>query len=602
MRRSKQAKIVATLGPASDDRGTIQALFDAGADVFRLNFSHGKHEDHKRRLDLIREIERDSGRPIGVLLDLQGPKLRIGTFPGGPIELVEGARSGSTSTRSPATSSASPAAPRDLRGAGDRHRTVARRRAAAAAGRRLRQGLCRHPVVNGGTLSDRKGVNVPGVVLPLSAMTEKDRADLDFGLTLGIDWVALSFVQRPEDIVEVRAHRRRPRRHRRQARKASRDRRLDAIVAETDAVMVARGDLGVEMPAEQVPAIQKRIIRACRRAGKPVIVATQMLESMVARRCPRAPKLGCRDGDLRRRRRGHAVRGVGQRPLSGRGGEDDEQHHRAHRERSELPHGDRFLARRAARPRGRRDRLRDARHHGPARRGGNGRLHQLGLLGTAHGARAAPRAPIIGMTPRLATARRLALAWGVHAGSLPRSGGRARNERARLSHRAQGRLRGFRANHRDLGRHAIRHLRHHQLAAHRADLNGNRHGIHPAHSRLRDPGFSRQSHRGGRGRAVGRRKRLRGVTLRRLDRVRGKRSSCATATRSGTSARASPRRWATSTANWAGRLLGRAAEDQAALDRLMIDLDGTATKSRLGANAILAVSLAAAKAAAVSQG
>ncbi|HEX2011444.1 MAG TPA: pyruvate kinase, partial [Roseateles sp.] len=287
-RSSKHAKIVATLGPASDDRQTIQALFDAGADVFRLNFSHGQHEDHQRRLALIREIERDSGRPVGVLLDLQGPKLRIGTFPGGAIQLIDGA---------------SFRLDLDLQTPGGQTRVALPHPEIFAALQtgtelllddgRLRLRVERFGadfadtvVLNGGPLSDRKGVNVPGVVLPLSALTEKDRADLSYGLRLGIDWVALSFVQRPEDISEVRALVDGRAGIVAKLEKPAAIASLEAIVAETDAVMVARGDLGVEMPAEQVPAIQKRIIRACRQAGKPVIVATQMLESMVGAPVP----------------------------------------------------------------------------------------------------------------------------------------------------------------------------------------------------------------------------------------------------------------------------------------------------------------------------
>ena len=282
------AKIVATLGPASADRATIEALVRAGADVFRLNFSHGTHADHQARLDLIRAIENDLGRPLGVLLDLQGPKLRVGTFAHGPVQLVEGAafRLCLDSSR-----------PGDVTQVAMPHPEIF---AALKPGAELLldDGRLRlvvetagpdfadTRVVNGGMLSDRKGVNVPGVVLPLSALTAKDRADLDFGLTLGIDWIALSFVQRAQDIIDIQqivqgragivAKLEKP------AAIAS----LDAILAETDAMMVARGDLGVEMPAEQVPAIQKRIVRACRAAGKPVIVATQMLESMVSAPVP----------------------------------------------------------------------------------------------------------------------------------------------------------------------------------------------------------------------------------------------------------------------------------------------------------------------------
>lgn len=261
MARKRNAKIVATLGPASSSREIIESLYRAGADVFRLNFIHGTHDDHRRRLDIIRGIEREADRPIGVLLDLQGPKLRIGTFANGPVVL-------------------DPEAvfrlDLDTEHAGDASRVALPHRAKFAQTR----------VIVGGSLSERKGVNVPDVVLPLSPLTDKDHADLAFGLELGIDWVAMSFVQRAEDIRELRhligdragivAKLEKP------AAIAS----LEAIVRESDAVMVARGDLGVELPAEQVPAIQKRIVKACRSAGKPVIVATQMLESMVASPVP----------------------------------------------------------------------------------------------------------------------------------------------------------------------------------------------------------------------------------------------------------------------------------------------------------------------------
>ena len=283
MQRKRNAKIVATLGPASSDVATIRALFEAGADVFRLNFSHGAHADHRARLEAIRQVEMEVGRPIGVLLDLQGPKLRVGTFAQGAVTLVEGAgfqldmdreRPGDT-TR---VSMPHPEIFDALVEGTDLLLDDGRIRLRVEE---VRAGTVRTRVIAGGRLSDRKGVNVPGVVLSISALTAKDRADLDFGLTLGVDWVALSFVQRPEDVVEVKrivagragivAKLEKP------AAIAS----LDAVVAESDAVMVARGDLGVEMPPEQVPAIQKRIVRACRKAGKPVIVATQMLESMI---------------------------------------------------------------------------------------------------------------------------------------------------------------------------------------------------------------------------------------------------------------------------------------------------------------------------------
>lgn len=283
MRRNRNAKIVATLGPASADRETIEALFRAGADVFRLNFSHGSHEDHRRRLELIREIEQELRRPIGVLMDLQGPKLRIGSFAAGPVQLEAGAAFRLDLDRATAGDATRVALPHpeifaalvdgaDLLLDDGRIRLRVERCGADFAETR---------VVTGGKLSDRKGVNVPGVVLPLSALTPKDREDLQFGLDQGVDWVALSFVQRPEDIAVLRELVGERAGIVAKLEKPSAISRLEDIVLASDAVMVARGDLGVELPAEQVPGIQKRIVRSCRQHGKPVIVATQMLESMV---------------------------------------------------------------------------------------------------------------------------------------------------------------------------------------------------------------------------------------------------------------------------------------------------------------------------------
>ena len=287
MHRQRHAKIVATLGPSSSDLTTIRALFDAGASVFRLNFSHGNHEQHRERLDILRQVERDVGRPIAVLLDLQGPKLRIGTFADGPVVLEAGAAFRLDLDKTPGDVTRAPLPHPEIF-------------AALEAGTdllvddgkiRLRVQACgpdfaETRVVNGGTLSERKGVNVPAVLLPISALTSKDRSDLDFGLELGVDWVALSFVQRPEDLQEVRAIVKGRAGVLSKLEKPAAIECLDAIVELSDAVMVARGDLGVEMPAEQVPRIQKRIVRACRKAGKPVIVATQMLESMITAPVP----------------------------------------------------------------------------------------------------------------------------------------------------------------------------------------------------------------------------------------------------------------------------------------------------------------------------
>jgi len=287
MRRTRHAKIVATLGPASADYATIRSLFEAGADVFRLNFSHGSHEQHKERLDIIRRVEREIGRPIGVLLDLQGPKLRIGTFAAGPVTLEAGAAFRLDLDPTPGNTVRAPLPHPEIFAALKPGSDVL-----LDDGKlRLRVQACGADfadtrVVNGGALSERKGVNVPSVLLPISALTAKDRRDLDFGLELGVDWVALSFVQRPEDLEEVRAIVKGRAGVLSKLEKPAAIERLDAIVALSDAVMVARGDLGVEMPAEQVPPIQKRIVRACRKAGKPVIVATQMLESMIGSPVP----------------------------------------------------------------------------------------------------------------------------------------------------------------------------------------------------------------------------------------------------------------------------------------------------------------------------
>ncbi len=281
MRRSRNAKIIATLGPSSSSPAMIRSLFDAGVDMFRLNFSHGNHEDHKKRFEAIRDVERDVGRPIGIMIDLQGPKLRIGTFSNGPIELRSGDRFRLDLETVP----------------GDRKRVPLPHPeifAALIPGTDLLidDGKLRLEVLEcgpryaetrvkiGGKLSERKGINVPGVILPLSPFTEKDRCDLIFGLELGADWIALSFVQKAEDITEARALIGSRALIMAKLEKPAAIDNLDAIVALADGIMVARGDLGVELPPAQVPIIQRRIVRACRREGKPVVVATQMLESM----------------------------------------------------------------------------------------------------------------------------------------------------------------------------------------------------------------------------------------------------------------------------------------------------------------------------------
>jgi len=282
MRRRRNAKIIATLGPGTSSEKQISDLFQAGADVFRLNFSHGAHEEHRERYDIIRKIQKDYNRPIGILMDLQGPKLRLGKFEDGKAELHAGnpfrldltemmGNDVSVSLPHPEIFAALKPEMNLLLDDGKVSLRVVR----------CGEDFAETMVETGGELSDHKGVNVPSAILDLSPITEKDRRDLKFGLELGVDWVALSFVQRPEDIVEAKELVGGKAGVLAKLEKPSAIEYLGEIVDLADAVMVARGDLGVELPPEDVPAIQKEILYACRAAGKPVVVATQMLESMI---------------------------------------------------------------------------------------------------------------------------------------------------------------------------------------------------------------------------------------------------------------------------------------------------------------------------------
>jgi pyruvate kinase len=282
MRRHRRAKIVATLGPASANPETIEKLFRAGTDVFRINMSHTNHGRMRELIGMIRKVEADTGRPIGILVDLQGPKLRVGTFSGGSVQLAKGETF---------TLDTDPA-PGDQTRAHLPHPEIF---AAVAPGHTmlLDDGKVRLSVTEaspkrittrvevGGKLSDRKGVSLPDSTIPFSALAEKDRSDLEAALDAGIDWVALSFIQRPEDIAEAKKITRGRASVMAKIEKPQAVTRLDEIMDIADALMVARGDLGVEMPLEKVPGVQKQMTRAGRSAGKPVVVATQMLESMI---------------------------------------------------------------------------------------------------------------------------------------------------------------------------------------------------------------------------------------------------------------------------------------------------------------------------------
>ncbi|AGW92337.1 MULTISPECIES: pyruvate kinase [Cupriavidus] len=282
MRRQRKAKIVATLGPASTDIAVIRALFEAGADVFRLNFSHGTHEDHRARYDAVRQVEAETGRPIGVLADLQGPKLRIGTFAAGKVAVRAGDVFVLDSDPTPGDGTRVYLPHPELFEAAQPGQSLliddGKVRLSVES---VSTGSITTRVVNNGTLSDRKGVNVPDAVIPIPALTEKDRKDLDFALSLGADWIGLSFVQRPSDIVEAREIVGTRAGILSKIEKPAALQQLEEIVRVSDSVMVARGDLGVELPPERVPGVQKRILRVCRQLGKPVVIATQMLESMI---------------------------------------------------------------------------------------------------------------------------------------------------------------------------------------------------------------------------------------------------------------------------------------------------------------------------------
>jgi pyruvate kinase len=285
--RSRKVRILATLGPASDSPAMIRRLAEAGADAFRINMSHGTHADHKKRIAAIRALEAELERPTTIVADLQGPKLRVGRFKGDKAELKAGQayvfdrddKAGDATRASLPHGEIYAAVKPQARLLVDDGRLVFRVTKVAADRIDTR-------VEVGGTISNNKGLNVPDVVLPLAALTDKDRADLAFALEQGVDWIALSFVQRPEDVAEARRLIGGKANLLAKIEKPAAIDRLEGILELADAVMVARGDLGVELPPEDVPPLQKRIVEAARRMGRPVVVATQMLESMVASPSP----------------------------------------------------------------------------------------------------------------------------------------------------------------------------------------------------------------------------------------------------------------------------------------------------------------------------
>ncbi|MAP19191.1 MULTISPECIES: pyruvate kinase [Aurantimonas] len=287
MRRHRKVKILATLGPASSSEEMIRKLHEAGADVFRINMSHSDHDLMRELVARIRRVESAVGRPIGILADLQGPKLRVAKFAEGSVQLTVGDDFTLDDNPEPGdTTRVYLPHPEILEAVEVGHRLLIDDGRLQLVCTETDKHSIKCRVVAGNKISDRKGVSLPDTTLTTGALTDKDRRDLDAVLAENVDWVALSFIQRPEDLAE--------------ARKVSRGRafllskiekpqaveRLDEIIELSDAIMVARGDLGVEMPLEAVPGIQKRITRAARKAGKPVVVATQMLESMISAPVP----------------------------------------------------------------------------------------------------------------------------------------------------------------------------------------------------------------------------------------------------------------------------------------------------------------------------
>lgn len=283
----RRTKIVATIGPATSKPDVLRALIEAGATTLRLNFSHGTHDDHQRNIRLIRQISFELNQPVGILQDLQGPKIRLGRFENGSITLQKGDPFILTSRPVPGTQEISsvtyePLADEVPEGATillDDGRVEMR---VEKVDRQQKELHCR--VVVGGPLSNNKGVNFPGVYLSIKALTDKDRKDLIFGLDQGVDWVALSFVRNPQDVLEIKelissTGKRVPVIAKIEKHEAIEQ--MEAILCICDGVMVARGDLGVELPAEEVPLLQKRLIATANRLGIPVITATQMLDSMV---------------------------------------------------------------------------------------------------------------------------------------------------------------------------------------------------------------------------------------------------------------------------------------------------------------------------------
>ena len=282
MLRKRNTKIIATLGPSSSSPLKIHSLFQAGADIFRLNFSHGTHSDHRKRVFHIRQYEKRLGRPIAILGDLQGPKIRIGTFKKKSITLVNNQKFELDLDPEPGNEK------RVFLPHPEIFKSVKKNTKVLIDDGKILLNIIRvnsekitTEVLNGGKISNMKGVNIPDTLIKMSSLTKKDIKDLEFCLDLSLDYVALSFVQKAKDLIDLKKHIGSQTGIMAKFEKPLAIKRMDEILFHCDAAMVARGDLGVEMPPEEVPIIQKRIVQSCRDFGKPVVVATQMLDSMI---------------------------------------------------------------------------------------------------------------------------------------------------------------------------------------------------------------------------------------------------------------------------------------------------------------------------------
>ena len=287
MKRNRKAKILATLGPASSSKEVIEKLFTAGCDVFRLNFSHGSIEDHRKNYECIRSLEHKYDHATCILADLQGPKLRVGSFIDDKVELKKG-QTFTLDLDSTIGNNERVNFPH-----AEIYEILTPNSEILIDDGRIKLQIVNQgvnslttEVLNDGIISNNKGVNIPGIILPISSLTSKDKADLNKALEMGVDWVALSFVQRAKDIEELKKIIGNKASIMAKIEKPSAVKNIDSIIEVSDGIMIARGDLGVELPTEQVPVIQKNMINRCRNYGKPVVVATQMLESMISNHTP----------------------------------------------------------------------------------------------------------------------------------------------------------------------------------------------------------------------------------------------------------------------------------------------------------------------------